>query len=475
MLVAMIPLIVGMRRVCRRFLFGSSGRLVRRRRRGLGADGDGWGVRDVGTFGGFRRLPMCVRSTVGVARVLPWSDRCGAVPRRRGRDVLGTGARIVAALAVGLVVASWVARTAASLRQGMETVDTIWYHMPTSARFVQIASTTRLHFLDPLTGTAFYPATSPLLHALGIQWLGNDFLSPFLDLGWMAFGLLAAWSIGEQYGVGPSTLIAGAVVLATPGFVATQPGGAYTDVAGVALLLAAVSLLLSSDSARRTGRAGSLFALALAALAAGLAGGMKFTLLAPVGVLTVAVLAVVLRRHDARRSRWLEALLWCVLLLTAGGYFYVRNLARVGNPLPSLSFGPLDLPTSTTEGEPVARYMLRSSIWRTYYLPGLWDSLGPAWWAILVLAIGGGILVAVCGRTVLEHALGFVAVAAVAAFVFGPQYLGFPGSARSTSCSTCDTCSRHWRSGCACSLPHVPSYRRVRAGASSPSWLRSWS
>src|SRR5205085_3461046 len=41
-----------------------------------------------------------------------------------------------------------------------ETVDTLWYHLPQAARFVQTGSILHLHYFDNDPVTAFYPSRS---------------------------------------------------------------------------------------------------------------------------------------------------------------------------------------------------------------------------------------------------------------------------------------------------------------------------
>ena len=111
------------------------------------------------------------------------------------------GALFAALAATSVVVADWSTRIMDALHHGMSSPDTIWYHMPFAARFVQDGSITRLHFVDFGTDIAFYPQNGELLHALGILFLGNDFLSPLLNMGWLALVLLAAWCVGQPFGV----------------------------------------------------------------------------------------------------------------------------------------------------------------------------------------------------------------------------------------------------------------------------------
>ncbi len=328
------------------------------------------------------------------------------------------GALLVALVSVALVVADWSTRTVAAYHHGMLSADTIWYHMPFAARFVQDGSVTALHYVDNQPVTVFFPANSELLHSLGILFMGNDLLSPVLNTLWLGLALLAAWCIGRPFGVAPVTLTGAAVLFATPGLVTTQPGGAYDDIVGLALVLATVALLVNRRGLNeRAGRA----VWGAAALSAGLALGTKFTFIAPVVALTVGVWFLATQGKRVRLG-----VLWLVLVLLTGIFWYGRNLAAVGNPLPSLhlKFGPVALP-SPPVGSPtltVAHFLFNGPDWRKYFLPGLRLSFGPAWWALLGLAVIGSVLAAVTGDRQLR-VLGVVALASGVIFLFTPQYL----------------------------------------------------
>ena len=105
--------------------------------------------------------------------------------------------------AAALVVVHWAHPTGEALDQGMYYQDTTWYHMSFSARFAQTGHVGPLHFTDPLKLAAwFYPQNSELLHGVGIVTLDTDFLSPLINLVWVALCLLAAWCIGRPYAIG---------------------------------------------------------------------------------------------------------------------------------------------------------------------------------------------------------------------------------------------------------------------------------
>ena len=114
----------------------------------------------------------------------------------------GVAASLAALSAGALVVAAWGTRVLPALDHGMTGADTVWYHLPQAVRFVQDGSITHVQFFETGAGTAFYPATSGLFHALGMLWFGNDFLSPFLNLGWLGLLLLAAYCLGRPRGLG---------------------------------------------------------------------------------------------------------------------------------------------------------------------------------------------------------------------------------------------------------------------------------
>jgi hypothetical protein len=148
--------------------------------------------------------PLVVLFGAGAVLAVIWERRRKAGPA--GDQAVGAraedppvGGRSAAA-AVVVVAAQWCLGTANALGAGMLNFDTLSYHMPFAARFAQTGSITGIQFIqaDPLG--AYYPANSELFHALGIVALHNDFLSPFINLIWLAVALLAAWCVGARWG-----------------------------------------------------------------------------------------------------------------------------------------------------------------------------------------------------------------------------------------------------------------------------------
>ena len=327
-------------------------------------------------------------------------------------------ANAVAIVAMSVVVAEWSTQIVAAYHHGMLSTDTLWYHMPFAARFVQDHSITSLHYFDSQGVTVFFPASSELFHSLGILLMGNDVLSPLLNTLWLGLALLASWCIGRPSGVAPVTLTGSAILFATPGLVATQPGGAYDDIAGLALMLSAVALLINSQAL--SGRSQPA-AWVMAAASLGLAVGTKWTFLGPAAALTVGVSFLVARGKRIRRMA-----VWLVVLLLTGGFWYGRNFIAVGNPVPPLhlKLGPLSLPSPqlTTLSGTVAHFLFNAADWHRYFLPGLRLSFGPAWWALLGLS-GLGLVLAILRGDRLQRILGLVGLASGVFFLFTPQYV----------------------------------------------------
>ena len=270
----------------------------------------------------------------------------------------------------------------------MREQDTLWYHMPFAARFAQESSVVHLHGVgDP--SPSFLPATSELFHAAGILLFGTDFLLPLLSLAWVSLALLGAWCIGRPAGLAPATLTAAGLAASVPIILATQAGSAKNDVVGLAFLLAAVALYVTDRHDRA--------AVTIAGLAAGLAVGTRLNALGPVLALTVAVVALSWRRRDL-------VLGWALALVATGGFWYGRNLAHAGNPLPWFGFdlGPLSLPSigsprgcgSTT----VADWVGRPRAAREQLVPQLDDVLG-VWPMVLGVVVAGAVAVRSCGVT----------------------------------------------------------------------------
>jgi hypothetical protein len=298
----------------------------------LGVAGLVWISEALGTFGGFTEyavLGTTVVIGVGVGLIAGnmaarrASDPPSAPPSPRVWNV----AAIVAVLACAALAAAWVIPTLSTLASGFDRTDTLWYHLPLAAKFVQTGYLGHIYFFDPIFLASFYPANSEVIHAVPMVFFSRDIVSPFINLGWLGMALLAAYCIGRPYGLGSQALIGGSIALGSQSLVEFQAGEALNDITGVAFVLAAVALLVNGYAAGRaasprpvaipvTGREIAPAALAVAGIAAGFAAGVKLSFLAPVAALTVGVIVIA-----PRVSRMRTTLAFGVPMLFAGGYW----------------------------------------------------------------------------------------------------------------------------------------------------------
>jgi hypothetical protein len=316
--------------------------------------------------------------------------------------------------AVAAVAAPWLGWTVYAYRHGMETPDTLWYHLPQAARFVQNGNLWHFQYFDGGPVSAFYPANAELLHALGMLALKSDLISPLLNLFWGGFAMFAAWAVGRPFGRGALTLLAMALLLGTPAFVDTQPGGAYNDTVCVALLTAAAAALAERGVSRGP--------MVIAAMAAGLSLGTKFTMIVPAVALGLGLVAVPAAMPRRRRGA-----VWIAGLVGLGGFWYARNVASTGTPVPTL---PLHLgaliptPALSSPAFAVLHYAFHAHVWRAYFLPGLRTAFGPAWWGIVAVAAVGVLAAVTTRRRRVLTVLGWVALVAAVGYVVTPQFLG---------------------------------------------------
>lgn len=392
-------------------------------------------------------VAACLVAALAALRVsgtLPDDDEAG---EGEGMRPAKTVFPLEVALAIGialLVAAQWAGPTQLALDRGIYGGDSLWYHLPFSAHIAQTGSVTELLFTDPLYLNWFYPQVSELIHADGILLLGNDFLSPLLNMLWLALALLAAWCIGRPYGASAAAVAAIAALAAADLLFSRQPGNANNDIVAIALLLCSVALLVNSrgwqgvgmgspgksgrrrqttTSDRRSGVTGPEAApgapagvLLVAGLAAGLALGTKLTVVPPVAALTIGVILI-----SGSGTRMRAATTWIGALLAGGGLWYVRNAIVAGTPFPFVDIGPLNKPEELEGRDPysIAHYATDSDIWGKFFRPGLEERLGDLWFLFLAAAVLGVVVWLWRGGR-LERMLAAVALFAAIAYLLTP-------------------------------------------------------
>jgi hypothetical protein len=177
----------------------------------------------------------------------------------------------------------------------------------------------------------------------------------------------------------------------------------------------------SPDPRPVTGRRAGPAALAVAGLAAGFAAGVKLSFLAPVAALTVAVIVIA-----PRATRLRATLVFGIPMLAAGGYWYLRNLIAVGNPIPYIgSIGPISLPAPARDFQlrpdyAVVHYWNDPGVWAHWFAPGLHESFGTLWPVTLLGMLGVGVYAVWRGTEPILRALGAFVIVTAVAYVFTP-------------------------------------------------------
>jgi len=158
--------------------------------------------------------------------------------------------------------------------------------------------------------------------------------------------------------------------------------------------------------------------IVIAGLAAGLAIGTKITLLAAIGVLTLALI------YLAKGARARFTALWAAALAVPSLFWYARNVVEAHNPLPWAQAGPLPGPDQLElyprKLHTVAHYATDTGVWGDWFFPALDDRLGPIWMLLLVAAVAGLVALLFGGRSALVKVLAGVGLVASAAYVFTP-------------------------------------------------------
>ena len=379
----------------------------------------------LGLVGWLRRGPLIVVLVMAAGAARVWASRqspapsAGAPRPAPASPPPSTAMRRLAipCAAAAVVLGQWLLATADAYGGGMFNFDTLWYHMPFAAAFAQTGSVTGIDFTLADPWVAYYPANSELVHAVGLVLVGGDLLSPLLNLAWLGLLALSAWCFGRPWGREAETFVAGCALASLPVLASTQPGEAFNDIAGLAMLLAAAALLVNRAPVIAAG------------LALGFALGVKFTFLVPGLILASGFM------FGARSRR--QQGVFAVAATTTAGWWYVRNIVRVGNPLGTrVHLGPLTLPgprSPLADGsqQTVISQVRHLSLWGSRFLPGLTHMFGVLWPALLAAALIATVAALAASRH--ERGLRALGLAAGAGAV---TYLVLPTGAAGLSTGT---------------------------------------
>ncbi len=234
---------------------------------------------------------------------------------------------------VGAVIGAGAAWAVWQLRHPALGFDTIHYHLPEMALFVQGGQPGSVHDVLPGLPVGNYPLTTEVTVAWAMG-IARSFV-PLVLWPWLALALTgaSAWAGLRALGVTRAAAgLAAAALCTNPWLLAWQSNGSVTDPSALALLTATAALCAMSRARPQL--------LAPAIVAGGLAIGCKTTVLP----FTLLVLAIGL--YNARKQLPRRAIAAATAAATlVGGVWYLRNLVTHGSP-----FWPI---VATPWGDPV--------------------------------------------------------------------------------------------------------------------------
>jgi hypothetical protein len=158
-----------------------------------------------------------------------------------------------------------------------------------------------------------------------------------------------------------------------------------------------------------------------------LAAGTKLNFLLPAVVLVVGFALIA-----SNGFRWRTFAVAGLAALAGGGYWYLRNLAHAGNPLPWVKhLGPITLPAPEQalggrEGHSVLGYLTDGSVWSDWFLPGLHHGLTFFWPLLAALALVGLVLALGRGSDRALRVTGLTGIAAAVAWLVAPTSASGP-------------------------------------------------
>lgn len=324
---------------------------------------------------------------------------------------------VVTVTLVAGVVAGWLREVASVLSHGVLDVDSLGYHVPFALEWAQTHRVGAGVRVSPGTPVQFYPGNAELLHAATMVAYGRDVLGPYLNLGWLALLLLSAVCLGSRRNRILGVVAVALVIAGGPLIAKFLPGAAMTDMAALACVLAAAALLVETFDAAVVTAA----ALWTAGVATGMAVGIKLTVLPLIGALTLGLLLV----RAVRGTPWFA---FVGGLLVPSLFWYVRDLVLTGSPVPFLSLPGLPAPRFTLFAmfpQSVLHYLTDRHVLRSVFVPEAYQVLGPAWWLLGLLFVGG-CGYALRGRLLAARVLGAAALIGGIAYLVTPTTAGGP-------------------------------------------------
>lgn len=242
----------------------------------------------------------------------------------------------VKTLGVASVILVGLEELATVLTWPIGDYDSLSYHMPTMATWYQRGSLVVM----PFTLAGRYPYGWEVLGTLFLFPFGSDFLIAVPNLvAWLILGT-AVYLLSVEFGAKPlSAGVSAALVLLLP-VVIENINTLHVDLAAGAFFIASLYFALGWVKHRSTIDL-ALFVVSLALLLGTKTSGLIYGLVAVVSLVVWSSDTRLRSRNEAAvpvgRSGQVALLGWALgTLFVVGGFWYIRNLLEIGNPLGDL-------------------------------------------------------------------------------------------------------------------------------------------
>lgn len=280
----------------------------------------------LGAVGLFRRWPIAVAHLVIAG--LAWQRTTAPDTPADDDAPVGWASSALGALVGAAVALYYLIGFRATTRE----FDTLNYKVPNLAHMMLRHDTWSLAFANIGYFTNLYPSNHVLLSSFLALPFGTDAPAYLVNLGPLVLLIAGVAALAEAVGGSAvSGAALGTAVALTPIGLLTQAGSLQDDLAAAAGVAAAAALILAVKSARYPLRLALLGGVAL-----GFGAGTKYTAYFPAAaVLVLGVIAA------PRLVRWKVAATIAAGTLATGGFWLLRNLVKMHNPVSPLDLGPL--------------------------------------------------------------------------------------------------------------------------------------
>ena len=232
------------------------------------------------------------------------------------------------------------------------TFDALTYHLSKVAQWVHTGS---IYLPDLPIKRVFWPSGMELLNAWWAVFPHHEVLIETPGLFFHALAIGAVWVVARNMGVSRHAAGWAAVLFAITPAIVVHGTTCLTDLSTAAIFLYLLALWTSPASSDES----AVRRLFITVAAGCFALGIKPTIAFMVPGLAVSAIPAVGRRDFRALKSWthVSRTVWAVVLAAAflGGYWYVRNAIRFGNPL-----YPVVVGTNTEDGIQSGSFSLSS-------------------------------------------------------------------------------------------------------------------